>query len=157
MMTFLSNIFLSIVWATMTGDISHANLTVGFALSFCILWFMQPAMKPTDYFRRCWLTISFLFYFIGELITANWRVFIDVVTPTLAARPAIVALPLDATTDLEITLLACLITLTPGTLSLDVSDDRKVLYVHDMFVDDALESKRTLKEGLERRLLEVLR
>jgi multicomponent Na+:H+ antiporter subunit E len=74
-------------------------------------------------------------------------------------RPGIIAIPLDARTDLEITLLANLITLTPGTLSLDVSADRRVLYVHVMYIDnDDIEAvRRSIKDGFERRVLEVLR
>jgi multicomponent Na+:H+ antiporter subunit E len=68
-----------------------------------------------------------------------------------------VAVPLDARTDAEIVLLANLITLTPGTLSLDLSDDRTVLYVHAMYLTDPDELRREIKEGFERRVLEVLR
>jgi multicomponent Na+:H+ antiporter subunit E len=71
----------------------------------------------------------------------------------------VVAIPLDAKSDIEITLLANLITLTPGTLSLDVSSDRSVLYIHVMYVDndDLDEVRRKIKSGFERRVLEVLR
>jgi multicomponent Na+:H+ antiporter subunit E len=74
-------------------------------------------------------------------------------------RPGIIAIPLDARTDLEITLLANLITLTPGTLSLDVSADRRVLYIHVMYIDnDDIEAvRRNIKDGFERRVLEGLR
>jgi len=72
-------------------------------------------------------------------------------------RPGIVAVPLEARSDIEITLFANLLTLTPGTLSLDVSSDKKVIYVHALYVDDAGSFRREIKEGLEKRLLEVLR
>jgi multicomponent Na+:H+ antiporter subunit E len=72
-------------------------------------------------------------------------------------RPGIVAVPLDAQTDLEITLMANLITLTPGTLSLDVSEDRHTLYVHAMFVDSPESVRDSIKNGFERRLLELIR
>ena len=88
---------------------------------------------------------------------ANLRVAFDVVTPTSYARPGIVAVPLDARTDVEITLLSNLITMTPGSLAIDVSDDRTVIYVHAMFVDDPDELRREIKEDLERRVLELLR
>ena len=76
---------------------------------------------------------------------------------TKHGRPAILAIPLDVKTDLEITAFANLITLTPGTLSLEVSEDRKTLYIHAMYVDDINLFKERLKKGLERRLLQVLR
>ena len=72
-------------------------------------------------------------------------------------RPGIIAVPLDAKTDVEITLLANLVSLTPGTISLDVSDDRSVLYVHAMFVEDPQRLCQEIKSGFERRILDLLR
>ena len=69
----------------------------------------------------------------------------------------VIEVPIEAKTDLEITLLANLITLTPGTLTLDVAPDRKSLYVHAMFVDDPEQIRAEIKNGMERRLLEVMR
>lgn len=73
--------------------------------------------------------------------------------------PGVVAIPLDARTDAEIALLANLITLTPGSVALDLSEDRRVLYVHAMYIDggDVEAYRRSIKEGLERRVLELLR
>lgn len=72
-------------------------------------------------------------------------------------RPGIIAIPLDARTNEEITVLANLITLTPGSMSLDVSPDRRHLYVHLMYVDDLEESRMEIKRGFERRTLELFR
>ena len=73
--------------------------------------------------------------------------------------PGVVAIPLDARTDAEIALLANLITLTPGSVTLDISEDRRVLYVHAMYIDggDVEAYRKSVKEGLERRVLELLR
>jgi multicomponent Na+:H+ antiporter subunit E len=72
-------------------------------------------------------------------------------------KPGVIAVPLDAKSDSEITLLSVLVTLTPGTLSIDVSADRRFLYVHTLFIDDLEEARRSIKTGIERRLLEVMR
>ena len=96
-------------------------------------------------------------FFVWELILANLRVAHDVITPRHYMRPGILAVPLDAQTDLEITMLSNLITLTPGTLSLDISIDRRVLYIHAMYIDDVDEVRQKIKEGYERIILEVLR
>jgi multicomponent Na+:H+ antiporter subunit E len=79
--------------------------------------------------------------------------------PASYVCPGVVAIPLEARTDAEITLLANLITLTPGSVSLDLSEDRRVLYVHAMYIDggDVEAYRRSVKEGLERRVLELLR
>jgi multicomponent Na+:H+ antiporter subunit E len=96
-------------------------------------------------------------FFIWELILANLRVAHDGRTPRHYMRPGVLAVPLDAQTDLEITMLSNLITLTPGTLSLDISVDRRVLYLHAMYIDDVEEVRKKIKYGYERRILEVLR
>jgi multicomponent Na+:H+ antiporter subunit E len=90
-------------------------------------------------------------------MVANIRMAHSVITPSTTMRPGVIAIPLSAKTDAEITLLANLISLTPGTLSIDVSTDRKTLYIHAMFIDDVDTMRYEIKTGFERRLLEVLR
>lgn len=157
MTLFALNIFLGLIWAAVTGTFSVGGIVLGFILGYGVLWIARPLYPHTEYFRRAPKVIGFFFYFLWELFYSSLRVAHDVLTPTAYARPGVIALPLGAETDLEITLLACLITLTPGTLSLDVSKDRKVLYVHGMFIDDPDALREELKNGMERRLLEVLR
>jgi multicomponent Na+:H+ antiporter subunit E len=154
---FVVNLLLMIAWVLMTGVITLANLVLGFVLGFVVLFGARRILPPSPYFTRLRRLGSFIVFYIGEVIRANIRVAYDVVTPTLLTKPAIIAIPLDVTTDFEITLLANLVTMTPGSLSLDVSGDRKVLYVHGMFVDDPEEFRRRIKDGLERRVLELLR
>jgi multicomponent Na+:H+ antiporter subunit E len=68
-----------------------------------------------------------------------------------------IAVPIDANTDAEITVLANLVSLTPGSLSIDISEDRSHLLVHALFVDDLDLFKEELKQGMERRVLEAMR
>ncbi len=157
MIAFVWNICLAVIWAAATENFSLSNLGVGYGVAYLILWFMQPLIGQSRYFRKVWQALGFILFFIRELIRANIRVAYDVVTPKHHMKPGVVAIPLEAKTELEITLLANLITLTPGTLSLDVSEDRRVLYIHAMYIDDADALRREIKDGFERRLLELLR
>ncbi|SNS25483.1 multicomponent Na+:H+ antiporter subunit E [Belliella buryatensis] len=154
---FLSNLLLSLIWVAITGAFTVENFVFGFALSFFLLWITATDRRENKYFNRIPKLIGFVFFFLYELIKANIEVAYDVITPKHYMEPGIVKIPLDAKSDLEITLLANLITLTPGTLSLDVSDDRKVLYVHAMYVKDRAEFVAGIKNGFERRLLEITR
>lgn len=154
---FLSNILLTFVWVALTGSFAFLNFLFGFVLSFFILWVVTKDRREAKYFVLIPKIIAFFFFFIYELIKANLQVAFDVVTPKFYMKPGIVSVPLDAKTDMEITLLANLISLTPGTLSLDVSDDKKVLYVHAMYVTDKQKFIESIKNGFERRLLEILR
>jgi multicomponent Na+:H+ antiporter subunit E len=141
----------------MTGQFTPLNLAFGFGLGYLILFFAQRILGPSNYFLKVRQVLGFGAYFVRELVLANLRVTYDVITPGYHMRPAVVAVPLDARTDLEIALLTNLITMTPGSFSLDVSDDRKVLYVHAMYVDDPEAFRREIKDGFERRVLELLR
>ncbi len=154
---FLGNIFLPLVWMAVTGKFTFANFVVGFAISSACLWLIS---SPKDvafvvFITRMARFIGLLGFFIWELLLANLRVAYEVITPHHHMKPAIIAVPLDAQTDLEITVLANLITLTPGTLSLDIAPDQKTLYVHAMYVDDMEEFRKTIKERFERRVMEV--
>lgn len=157
MRPFLWNILLALTWALMNGRIALSNLLVGFVLGYFALMLFQSGKESSNYFKKVRQILAFFFWFFKELILSNLQVAHDVVTPTHYSRPGILAIPLDAKTPAEITLLANVISLTPGTLSLDVSDDRKTLYIHAMFIDDPEKLRRAIKEGLEKRLLEVMR
>jgi multicomponent Na+:H+ antiporter subunit E len=118
---------------------------------------MQQRLTPASYNRKVVHFFSFACYFAYEIFAGAVLVAWDVVTPQLKARPGIVAVPLDAQTPAEAAIFANALSLTPGTISLDLSPDMKTLYVHAMFVDDPDKVRQDLKQGLERRLLALLR
>lgn len=153
----LLNIFLALTWSGLTGGFEPANMLVGLLLGYVVLFVSRRALGPTDYFVKVPQAFSFALYFLRELVLANLRVAYDVLTPQPRMQPRIIALPLRARTPAEITALAYLISLTPGTLSLDVSADRKVLFIHAMYARDADAVRRELTNGIERRLLQVMR
>lgn len=154
---FLLNILLMLIWVLLTGSYALVNFTFGFLLSFGILWIIGRSTGDDRYFTLIFKLIGFVFFFLYELTKANLEVAYDVITPKFHMKPGIVRIPLDAQTDTEITLLANLISLTPGSLSLDVSADRKVLYVHAMYISDKEAYIRNIKNGFEKRLLSILR
>lgn len=154
---FLMNLLLTFVWVALTGVFEYPNFVFGFALSFAIMWIISRSNGDDRYFTMAIKIAGFFLFFMRELIKANIEVAYDVITPRFHMQPGIVSLPLDAKTDLEITLLANLISLTPGTLSLDVSDDRTVLYVHAMYIRDRESFVQGIKNGFEKRLLSIMR
>lgn len=153
---FVWNIALALVWAALWG-LNAFNLTVGFVLGYLLMTITRRAFSPTSYFGKVRQIARFGVFFLYELITANLEIAAQVLAPRPNIHPGIVAVPLDARTDLEITLVANLISLTPGTLSLEVSPERHLLYVHGMNVRDGAKFVRKIKAGLEARALEVLR
>ena len=145
------------IWVAVTGQATFINFLFGFIISYLIMWVVSARSEDQRYYKLVPRTIGLFFYFLFELIKANLQVAFDVSTPHYFMQPAIVGVPLDIKSDLGITVLANLITLTPGTLSLDVSDDKSTLYVHAMYVFDKEEFITHIKEGFEKRLLEIMK
>lgn len=157
MIALIWNLLLALTWVVLTGAANGYNFLFGFLLGYAALSILQRHIPVLHgYSRRLPNLIRFVGFFLKELVKANLKVAYDVITPIWYMRPGVIALPLDARTDLEITLVANLISLTPGTLSLDVSDDRRVLFIHAMFMEDEAALRAELKE-MERRALEILR
>ncbi|MEM6459283.1 MAG: Na+/H+ antiporter subunit E [Planctomycetota bacterium] len=160
MKMFLTNLLLALAWMAMMGSTSWTQFVMGFAVAYLALAWLGAITgnsAKNGYVRKLPAAIGFGLFIFYELVLANLRVAYDVVTPGPNRSPAVIGVPLDAETDVEITLLANLITLTPGTLSLELSEDRRTLYVHAMFADDPAEFRRDIKDGFERRVLELLR
>lgn len=101
--------------------------------------------------------LGFIRFYLVELIRSNLKVAYDVLTPTHKMKPAILEIPLDVKTDMEILLFANLMSMTPGTMSFTLSEDRTKLYVHAMYVHDPEKQKKEIKEKFENRLLEIFR
>lgn len=157
MRSLLLNLILAITWAAITGDFSAFNLALGFVLGFVILLFADRANEQRQYLTLFIRVLDFAIFFIVDFVLANIRMAYAVLFPSRTIRPGIVAIPLDAKTDLEIMLMANLISLTPGTFSIDVSTDRRTLYIHEMYIDDVEMLRHDVKRHYEFRLLRVLR
>ncbi len=157
MSPFAWNILLALIWIAVSGDLSASNLLVGFALGYLIIGLsLRRIPEVVAYLRRIPNLFGFSFYFLGALIRANLKVAWDVVTPTDYMRPAVIGFPMKAKTDVEIALLGNLISLTPGSLTLDISSDRAMIYVHLMYFSD-METELEQFRAFERRVLTVLR
>jgi multicomponent Na+:H+ antiporter subunit E len=154
----LGNLLLALTWAALQGQFSLANLLVGHALGYLVLRLLVKGGVLHDnsrYIGKVGLTVSLAAFFLWELIRANARLAHDVATPGYRMTPGIVAVPLDVTRDSEILLLAMLINLTPGSVALDVSADRTVMYVHVMYMASPDAARAEIKEGFERRVLRL--
>jgi multicomponent Na+:H+ antiporter subunit E len=107
--------------------------------------------------RKFAVLVTFLGFYFYDLFVSSVRIAWDTIAIKQRSRPGIIDVPLDAKTDLEITLIANLITFSPGTMVVGISEDRRVLQVHAMFLDDPASAIESIKTQLEARVLEVLR
>lgn len=153
----LGNILLALAWAALQGEFSLATLATGHLLGYLILLTLVGGgvLERSAYVGKGRVAAGLALFFLWELVRANLRLAFDVATPSFQMKPGIIAVPLDVTRDSEILLLAMLINLTPGSVALDVSDDRRVMYVHVMYISSADDARAEIKQGFERRILRL--
>ena len=152
----LGGILLAFAWATLLGEITPGNLLVGYILGYAVLALLEKGgVLPSTFQTKVGRVLSLAAFFAWELVVANVRVAADVLKPTTSIQPAVVAIPLDITSDAEILLLSALINITPGSVTIDLSEDRSTLYVHVMHITSADQSRREIKDGFERSVKRV--
>lgn len=151
----LLNFFLAYTWMFLKNDYSANNFFVGYLLGLLIMLACRRFFTNRFYLVRVLAVLSLLLLFLKELVLSNISVLKHVLKPTLDMSPGIFALETDLKKDWEITLLANLITLTPGTLVVDVSLDNKVLYIHAMDIPEKHEAIDSIKNTFEKAIMEV--
>jgi multicomponent Na+:H+ antiporter subunit E len=150
---------LAIVWAAVTGALTLPNIVLGAVVAAVSLMLLRDRFRSRGGVGRALRMLSLGLFFLREVLLSAISVAAWVVRPNAATAmsPRIIAFPLTVTRDVEITLLANLITLTPGTLSIDVSDDRRTLYVHALDCRDPASLKKQIADGFERKIIEAFR
>ena len=129
---------LVLMWIALWGTLSLANLLGGTAVALAVMLLadqIQP--RPVQHLQPA-AAVKYLRIFAKQLIVANWQVIKAVLRPD-EIRPGILAMPLHHASDAVVTLVANSITLTPGTLTLEIDrrGDIAVLYVHALDLTDA--------------------
>lgn len=151
------NFLIAFLWMFLTVSFNASTFIVGFLLGALMLWITKGFFPGRFYMHRVWAVLYLIGLFFKELISANIQVLLLIIQPKMPIKPAIFALPIVLEKDWEITLLSSLITLTPGTLVIDVSEDSKTLYIHALNYGDADEAIDSIKNTFEKAIQEVSR
>lgn len=153
----LNNLLLTIIWVLATGTLTEENFIFGFLISFGILYIITINSQDRKYFTILPKLVSFFFFMFWEIVKANLVTVKESLYAKSKLKPAIIKIPLMVETDIEISLLATLVSVTPGTLVMDISDDKKVMYLHVMHLESKEDFVDEVKNKFEKRLLEILR
>lgn len=141
----------------MSTSLTASTFIIGYLIGLILIIMMRRFFKDRLYIGRLCATVKLTLLFFKELILSNISVLRVVLRPKMNIQPMIFALPTDLEKDWEITLLSSLITLTPGTIVLNVSDDQRTLYIHAIDVDDVDEAIDSIKNTFEKAIKEVSR
>jgi len=151
------NGLLALIWMLLAGDPTFVGFVVGYVIGIAFLFALRRFFRKPLYLHKVWAVVKLLALFLKELVLSNITVIAHIMRPRLTVRPGVFAYRTDLRSDWEVTLLACLITLTPGTLTLEVSPEQDTLYIHAIDIGDADELKAQIKGTFERAIREVTR
>ncbi|WP_413380096.1 Na+/H+ antiporter subunit E [Alkalihalobacillus sp. 1P02AB] len=159
MMSFqlLINFALAVAWMFLYNSYDLPTFIIGYIVGFLILYMMRRIFPSRLYIIRVYGVIHLGVIFIRELILSNYSVMRLILKPKLDIKPGIFTLHLDYKSDWELTLLALLISLTPGTVVIDISHDKEQMYIHSMNIDDLESSIGHIQNSFQKVILEVSR
>jgi multicomponent Na+:H+ antiporter subunit E len=153
----LLNVILALMWAALQGELNIINLASGFLVSAVLIYIFRRMFLRPRYFRKLSLGVTLTLVFSRELVKSNIAVLRVVLSRRPLIRSGVVAVPTELTNDLALTTLANMVTLTPGTLTLDISRDRRYLFVHTLNLTDPEDVKRDIRQAFEVYLQELSR
>ena len=132
----LTALWISTIWVFLWGEMTPANILGGIAVAVSLVFVFPAAPEgPGSSFRPV-AAMRFLLHFAYKLVEANIILAWEVATPGNRIREGVVAVPLHMSSRGVATTVANAISLTPGTLSLEVNMDRRMIYVHVLHLHD---------------------
>ena len=149
------NFILAFIWIFLSGSYTLNNLLLGFILGLGCVYLFMRILPGRFYFIKIYKILKLAVVFFVELLKANIDVLKIVLQPKLKNEPGFFVYHTDLKTDWQIVLLSNLITLTPGTVVLGISDDRKKIYIHSIDFSTKEEEVEGIKSSLEKVVREV--
>jgi multicomponent Na+:H+ antiporter subunit E len=142
---FALNLFLAIVWMFLTGDFTVAGLVVGYVAAFIGLAFAQPVLGTGRYIRAVGGVVRLLVVFFRELVLANLQLARDILRFKPRFKPGFIRYDARDLRPRETVLLGNMVSLTPGTLTVDTDDGGAFLYVHTLYAQDPERIRRSIR------------
>ncbi|GAK11425.1 Na+/H+ antiporter subunit E [Geomicrobium sp. JCM 19039] len=154
---FLLNVAIMVIWVALQQEYTGSDFLIGYILGMIIVYFFRGILDQPFYLRKGFAILKLVLLFIKELLVANYDMVKVVLNPNLKrdVKPGIIAVPTTLKHDWEITILSMLVTLTPGTLTMDYSADARTLYIHVIHVDDREDVIKDITDSFEKAIREV--
>lgn len=155
----LLNLFIAFLWMTLMDEdeLRFTTFFAGFLVGLGIIFFMHRFLGTQFYLRRVYSTIKLIFIFISELTQSSIIVLKQILSPRLKIKPGIFKYETVLKSDVEVTMLSLLLTLTPGSVVMEVSPEGNVLYIHAMDVEQSKDALLSQLGNFEKAIMEVTR
>jgi multicomponent K+:H+ antiporter subunit E len=146
---------LVLVWLLLIGEFSIAHLLLALLLALLVPRFTERLRERRGMPGNPWVMARLMAVVLRDIVLSNIQVARLILGPESRIRPGFVWIPLDIRNIYGITALASIITMTPGTLSCDLSEDRRYLLVHCLNLEDPAGTVAQIKQSYERPLMEI--
>ncbi|WP_373892879.1 Na+/H+ antiporter subunit E [Virgibacillus natechei] len=151
------NLIIAVMWMFLSESYTGVSFITGYLLGILLLFLLRRFIPGNFYLRHFYKIIRLILIFTRELILSNVEMIKYIYAPNPDVEPGIFELPLDVQSNWEITLLANFISLTPGTLTIAVSEDSAKLYIHAMNIENVDDEINSIKDTFEKAIMEVTR
>lgn len=150
----LSLVILSL-WLGLAGSVSIGQVLLGTVLGIVLPRLTQSFWPDPPRLVRPVTAVRLVATVLFDIVVANWQVAKRVLGPLDRLHPCFVEVPLDLEDDFIATILGGIVTMTPGTVSVDIDQERRLLLVHALDAEDPEGLVRTIKARYEAPLKEV--
>lgn len=151
----IHSLLLFVVWLLLNNTVAPGHLVLAAFLALTIPLLTSGMQNPQPNFHRPLKSLRYALMVVGDIIVANFEVALLVIGPNKKLQPAFIAVPLDIKYELPITILASSVSLTPGTVSAEISEDKQWLYVHVLHMTNKEELIALIKQRYEKPLMEI--
>ena len=150
------SILIFVVWLMLNNSLSPGHILLGIVLGILIPYLSAPLRIPQPSIAKPLKLFPYVLMVLKDIIVANIQVALLVLGPTKNIKPGFIAVPLDIKDDLPLTVLASTVTMTPGTVSAEVSQENEYLYVHVLHLpEDEQEIISYIKTHYEAKIKEI--
>lgn len=153
----LLNLFIALLWTLLNDEWSGLNFLIGYLIGLGLLFIMRRFFASPFYLKKLFAMCKLVVILIRELILSSVFVIRQVLSPRMTFIPGVFSLETELEGEWEITVLALLLTLTPGSTVMEVSADGRILYIHAMDVPDAKLTVTKASRAFEKTIMEVTR
>lgn len=149
------SLLLFVVWLLLNNSASAGHIVLALFFSVTIPWLVADMRDEHPKILKPWLAVRYILMVMKDIVTANIEVALLIIGPIKKLKPGFVAIPINIDSDLGITILASTVSLTPGTVSAEVSKDKAWLYIHALHLDNEAELIASVKERYEAPIKEI--
>ncbi len=153
----IHSLLLFAVWLLLNNTVAPGHIVLATFLAIVIPLITSGMQDSQPSFHKPLVTLRYVVMVIGDIIVANFEVAALVIGPNKKLNPAFIAVPIEIEHELPITILASTVSLTPGTVSAEISEDKQWLYVHVLHITDKDELIALIKQRYERPLREIFK